>query len=96
MPHDFSTSETRLFGRAMWLLARSASPEELISTVTSAALRLTSAMRAVDEALETGADATAAQANAQMASATVDKQLQELKLILIGECLCQGANNVLP
>jgi hypothetical protein len=53
-------------------------------------------MRAVDEALETGADATAAQANAQMASATVDKQLQELKLILIGECLCQGANNVLP
>jgi hypothetical protein len=69
----------------MWLLARPTSPEDLIATVTSAALELNSTMRAINAAQAAGADATMPRAAAYRASATVDKQLQELKLILIGD-----------
>jgi len=81
-PTLFDLERTRF---KMWFLARSKSPEEIILTVTSAAQQLTSSMRAIDQALETGANVVVSRANANAASTTVDKHLQELKLILIGD-----------
>ena len=60
----------------MWLLARTSSPEEIIATLTAAALELSRARCTPSRPREEGAIIPIA--------SVVDKQLQELKLILIG------------
>mmetsp|Transcript_7761 Transcript_7761/g.23056 ORF Transcript_7761/g.23056 Transcript_7761/m.23056 type:complete len:332 (+) Transcript_7761:92-1087(+) len=69
----------------MWLLSRSPTPEEIISTVTTASLELTTVMQTMQTALQAGFRTHIAHANAHATTAIIDKHLRELKLILIGD-----------
>ena len=70
----------------MWLLSRSPSPEEIIATVTTASLELTTVMQTMQTALQAGFCTHMTHANAHDTTAIIDKHLRELKLILIGVC----------
>lgn len=69
----------------MWLLSRSPLPEEIIATVTNASLELTTAMHTMQTTLDAGIDSCMIHASANDTAVIIDKQLRELKLILIGD-----------